>query len=67
MMADSQSEHESVDGKDKDDLKFEHYLSETLGLTRVKKKGKTFFEPWTCLSCLLSVVYNIYSDSEDGD
>jgi hypothetical protein len=49
----------------KANLEFERYLADKLGLVRANPKSKAFFEPWTCLSCLLSTVYNIFSAQSD--
>ena len=46
--------------------KFERYLCESLGLVRNKQKGKGAFRPWTCLSCLLSIVHNLFVDCPSG-
>lgn len=43
----------------------ERYLVESLGLVRAKPKSKVFFEPWTCLSCLLSMVLNVFGGQKD--
>lgn len=32
---------------------------------RAKPKSKVFFEPWTCLSCLLSMVLNVFGGQSD--
>lgn len=55
-----------TDQKRLESQKFEKYLSDTLGLVRNKQKDKAAFEPWTCLSCLLSIVYNLYASDEPG-
>ena len=46
-------------------ISFERYLSETLGV--VRRSRDNTFEPWTCLTCLLSIISNLYCAENGAD
>ena len=49
--------------QDKIDAK--QFLRDELGIWQINQRGK--FRTWTCLSCLLSQVYNIYCMDPESD
>ena len=52
-------------GKMQDKMDAKQFLRDELGIWQINQRGK--FRTWTCLSCLLSQVYNIYCMDPDGD
>ena len=48
-----------------DEYEARAFLKEELGIFELRTPGK--FRPWTCMSCLLSQLYNLYCLDPEGD